>query len=307
MDQMHFYTEVKRIKKRFSLIVFIFISKFTLYSQVVDFDGNIYDTVTIVNQIWLKQNLKSIHYSDGTLMNSGGVFDYNNDSGTGSIYGKLYKYSVVTRNQPAGPSQGACPTGYRVASDYDWSILEYNLGGSSLAGKHIKDTILWQLPNTADNSSGFSALPAGYWDNINGFVLLNSYTYFWAGGSGGGYIRFIGTSAPIYTTATFNGISDNYALSCRCVKDLPVSIEENLFKEGVQIYPNPFINQIIISNYLKQEIRYTIISDLGVLIERGIIKGEREELNTSSLNVGMYILRLQINDNVFTKKIIKTN
>lgn len=307
MVPMHFYTEVKRINQRFCLIVFIFISKFSLFSQVVDFDGNIYNTVTIVNQIWLKQNLKSVHYSDGTLMDPSGVFDYNNNSGIGSIYGKLYKYSIVTRNQPAGASQGACPTGYRVATDGDWLTLEYNLGGASIAGKHLKDTILWQLPNTADNSSGFSALPAGYWDNVNGFVLLNTYTYFWSGGSGGGYIRFIGSSAPIYTSATFNGISDNYALSCRCVKDLPASIEENLLKEGVQIYPNPFINQIKISNYLKQEIRYTIINDLGILIEQGIIKGEMEELNTSSLNVGMYILRLRINDNVFIKKIIKTN
>lgn len=307
MDQMHFYTEVKRIKKRFSLIVFIFISKFTLYSQVVDFDGNIYDTVTIVNQIWLKQNLKSIHYSDGTFMNPSGVFDYNNDSVTGSIYGKLYKYSVVTRNQPAGPSQGACPTGYRVASDYDWSILEYNLGGASIAGKHMKDTILWQQPNTADNSSGFSALPAGRWNNVNGFDYLNTYTFFWSGGSRGGYIRFIGSNSQIYTDATFNGISDNYALSCRCVKNLPISIEENFFKEGIQIFPNPFINQITIANYLKQEIKYTIFNDLGMLIKQGIIKSEKEELNTSSLNVGMYILRLQINDNVFTKKIFKTN
>ncbi|MCW8810516.1 MAG: fibrobacter succinogenes major paralogous domain-containing protein, partial [Ignavibacteriaceae bacterium] len=50
-----------------------------IYAQetVTDYDGNVYNTIAIGEQVWLKENLKSLHYSDGTEIP--GVVDYNND------------------------------------------------------------------------------------------------------------------------------------------------------------------------------------------------------------------------------------
>jgi hypothetical protein len=37
-------------------------------SNVTDYDGNIYNTVGISAQCWIQQNLKAIHYSNGTAV-----------------------------------------------------------------------------------------------------------------------------------------------------------------------------------------------------------------------------------------------
>jgi uncharacterized protein (TIGR02145 family) len=59
--------------------------------QVTDYDGNVYETIKIGTQIWLKQNLQVTHYIDGTLipevtdqtawlaLTTGAMCYYNND------------------------------------------------------------------------------------------------------------------------------------------------------------------------------------------------------------------------------------
>lgn len=54
-------------------------------TTVTDYDGNIYHTVTIGTQVWLRENLKSLHYSDGTAIT--GVMSYNNSDSLANIYG----------------------------------------------------------------------------------------------------------------------------------------------------------------------------------------------------------------------------
>jgi len=81
---------------------------------VIDFDGNSYRTIKIGNQIWTAENLKSVHYSDGSPIQN---YAYNNDTAYVSTYGKLYTWSAAMRNASSSNSnpsnvQGASPESF---------------------------------------------------------------------------------------------------------------------------------------------------------------------------------------------------
>ena len=136
---------------------------------VTDYDGNRYKTVKIGNQIWMAENLRSIHYSDGTAIP---YYIYNNDAANLLIYGRLYSSAAVlkgTASSNTNPSnvQGIAPNGWHLPSKAEWQELADYLGGINVAGGKMKElgTTHWITPNTgATNESGFNALPAGMHD-----------------------------------------------------------------------------------------------------------------------------------------------
>jgi uncharacterized protein (TIGR02145 family) len=145
-------------------------------STLTDIDGNVYQTVRIGTQVWMKENLKVSKYRNGDAISTnlsnaswsttttGAYAVYNNDSANNTIYGKLYNWysSVDTR--------GLCPIGWHVPTDAEWTTLENFLGGISVAGGKMKAfSSLWFPPNTgATNESGFSALPGGFRFGVDG-------------------------------------------------------------------------------------------------------------------------------------------
>lgn len=141
-------------------------------NTVTDIDGNVYNTVTIGSQIWMKENLKTTRYRNGDLIGttSPATLDissqsnpkyqwaYNGNESNVSTYGRLYTWYAVT------DSRNICPTGWHVPNDEEWTTLTTFLGGENVAGGKLKEsgTTHWQSPNTgATNSSGFTALPGG--------------------------------------------------------------------------------------------------------------------------------------------------
>ena len=136
-----------------------------------DYDGNIYKTVKIGNQIWMAENLKVTHYRDGTPIpnvfnndkwqyeTNGALCMVNNDSVEyKNTYGILYNFYTVSN------SLNLCPEGWHVPTETECMILINYLGGKIPAGSKIKDNSsnLWKNKNTdATNESCFSGLPAG--------------------------------------------------------------------------------------------------------------------------------------------------
>lgn len=208
-----------------------FTTKPEMANTVEDNDGNIYNTVTIGMQTWMKENLKTTKYSDWTDITN--VTDnsawqslttpaycwYNNDSaGYKSAYGALYNWYAITT------SKNICPSGWHVSTDADWTkLLNYLKPG---AGSKIKEagTVHWNDPNTATNNSGFMAIPSGtgggsYFNNSYNFegIDLTQFADWW--------VKYDNVNPEYYELRRDDNIyidisnSKNAGLNVRCVKD----------------------------------------------------------------------------------------
>ncbi len=151
---------------------------FTLYMNipgpsVTDFEGNVYKTVKIGNQIWMAENLKTTKYNDGTsipnitnntawpALTTGAYYWYNNDApGYKNTYGALYNWYAL--NTGSNGNKRICPVGWHIPTTGEYYQLFDYLGGSTIVGGKLKEVGLthWISPNAgATNESGFNAIP----------------------------------------------------------------------------------------------------------------------------------------------------
>lgn len=131
-------------------------------------DGKIYKTVKIGTQTWMAENLQ--------YKTSGGIWAFDMDESNVEKYGRLYNWNTA---------KTACPSGWHLPSDDEWTMLTTYLGGDKVACGKLKEagTTHWKTPNiNASNESGFTALPGGYRFNYRFDVTFESFgsvCYFW--------------------------------------------------------------------------------------------------------------------------------
>ena len=134
-------------------------------------DGKTYKTVKIGTQTWMAENL--------AYKAESGCWAYDNNLKNVTTYGYLYNWKTANK---------ACPSGWHLPTDEEWTTLTDYLGGDSVAGGKLKETgnTFWKRPNTgATNESGFAGLPGGH-RNINGeFVSFEKGGYWWSSGEYG--------------------------------------------------------------------------------------------------------------------------
>lgn len=196
---------------------------------VADYNGNLYNTVKIGNQCWLKENLRARNYSNGQpiplveigyhwqLLTSDGRSWYLNDSAAYALtYGALYNWYAVTLGN-------ACPVGWHVPTKAELNTLINYLGGDSIAGGALKEayTTHWQSPNIgATNITGFTALPGGFRDGFSGLYIYNgAWGHWWTAtpdSSENAHSLFMYHNNA---KALMSPVSKNYGFSIRCVKN----------------------------------------------------------------------------------------
>ncbi|MFH0736214.1 MAG: fibrobacter succinogenes major paralogous domain-containing protein [bacterium] len=196
---------------------------------VTDIDGNVYHSVTIGTQVWLRENLKVTHYRNGdpiplvvtnpvwSSLTTSAYSNYNNDPTISATYGVLYNWYA------ASDSRNIAPEGWHVPTNAEWTILINYLGGEDLAGAKMKETgtLHWQDPNTgANNQSGFTALGAGERDGTtNLFSYFQYASRYWSSDqftAADGWFRAVFH----YATYCYNGdLPKQFGLSIRLIKD----------------------------------------------------------------------------------------
>jgi len=208
------------MKKFILLIALLFLSTL-IYSQIYDYDGNAYDTIRIGEQVWMQENLKSLHYADGTTITN--VYVYDDDEANADIYGRLYPWDDVMNGSTKEEAQGICPDSWHVPSLGEWDELANYLGGAAVASGKMKvsGTDYWNEPNEgASNSSGFSALGSGEWDTEK-YWLLHEYEVLWSSTqSSTTYARYKYLSYEDSELHNYNYFK-TFAYSVRCILNLP--------------------------------------------------------------------------------------
>ncbi len=193
-------------------------------NTIADIDGNIYEVVNIGPMCWLKENLNTTHYNDGTPIanitdnnqwqntSSGAWAYYENDSSYGDLYGKIYNGFALTSGK-------LCPQGWHVPNLNELQAL-VNYSGGDQQGANLRSTDLWNASDyPGTNSSGVTARPSGMRVMEGFFNGLGGRTNFGSSSSK--------DSEHYYSKAIFNdtqyiytdNTEKNVGTSCRCVKD----------------------------------------------------------------------------------------
>jgi len=190
-------------------------------------DGQIYKAVTIGDQVWMAENLKTTKYNDYTdiphitdsaewdNLTSPGYCWYNNDETTNKdTYGALYNWYTVGSNK-------LCPVCWHIPSDAEWITLETYLGSMSFAGGKMKETgtTHWISPNTgATNESGFTALPGGHRYFNGSFDYVGNKGFWWSSTEnipGYAWGRLMSFNSRIVNRFS---LSMTFGVSVRCIK-----------------------------------------------------------------------------------------
>jgi uncharacterized protein (TIGR02145 family) len=171
---------------------------------VTDIDGNVYNTVLIGDQCWMRENLKTTRYNNGASIpyvystNSWsslttGAYVWNQTSFTWKDkYGALYNWFAVV------DANGLCPTGWHVPTKNEWDILTNYIGGNiSVRGTKLKSCRQVDSPLGGDciaplhprwdfsanqnglDDYGFSGLPGGYRNQFGNFTAPGQRGYWW--------------------------------------------------------------------------------------------------------------------------------
>ncbi len=222
--------------------------------KVSDIDGNIYETISIGDQVWMKENLKTTRYADGSIIdypgtdtaawrtNTTGAYAwYNNDEANKDNYGALYNWYAV--NNP----QGLCPVGWRVSTSQDWAKMstylreEHNLtndeADANALGNKLKSCLMLNSPlggecatvvhprwnyheiNYGTDDFGFSALPGGDRLFTGGFSSQGSFGFWWNSNDLDANLANRHYLNFDRSKLYGNTYLKNYGISVRCVKN----------------------------------------------------------------------------------------
>jgi uncharacterized protein (TIGR02145 family) len=228
------------------------ISTSTCEGTSITVGSNTYSITSINGQCWMAQNLKELPNGvavstssfGSTLEKDIGAYGfYNVTTPSAKLWGTsepaageglLYQWSAAMGGLEGLANErtkGICPTGWHIPSDCEFLYLEHGLGLSLVSttstggnrGDAISEGVIGSkmsnYTSSGTNSSGFSGILAGKYQNSDGFSQRKSTTGFWTSTDTGI------TTAAHYLESNRTLIARYYfekpeaAFSIRCLKD----------------------------------------------------------------------------------------
>ena len=282
--------------------------------------------VTIGTQIWQSSNLDVTTYSDGTLipevtdptawsnLTTGAWCYYNNDSSNNATYGKLYNWYAVAGIYDTNSfndvslRKSLAPQGWYIPSDSDWTTLSDYLGGLTVAGTQLKEagTAHWLYNASANNSSGFTALPGGLRESTDGsFSDLGDLGYWWSATE---YNFNLGWYRRLEATSSMYRVYYNKALgsSVRCLKNQSFSTIENELSSKIRLYPCPTNNVLNVESDNSIGIQAIEIYNIQGQTVAFVQNAQNSYiLDVSNLSKGAYFIKITTNKGTIYKKLLK--
>ena len=177
-------------------------------------DGQTYKTFTFKNSTtgttvtWMAENLN---------YKVPGSYAYDDKESKRKELGLLYTWDAAKQ---------ACPKGWHLATDGEWSILVTTFGGMDKAGEALKSVSGWTEGGNGTNSSGFNGLPGGI-RRDGAYDVLGVMGFWWTSTSSGEEGKAWGWNfsyggpgeKPLRTKAFRFDSSVSHAKSVRCVRD----------------------------------------------------------------------------------------
>jgi uncharacterized protein (TIGR02145 family) len=210
-------------------------------TPIVEYEGQVYNTIQIFSQCWLKENLNAGTFiPQNQQMSDNGILEkycYNNEEDSCFKYGGLYQWKEMMQYTTQQCVQGICPPGFHIPADEEWKILEgaadlyYGIGdpewdNSGLrgynTGTNLKTTYGWYEPEGNGNGTdlyGFSCLPGGGLMSGSVFANIVMYGYWWT--STENSLNYAYSRNLIYGLPRANRVNDykGSGYSVRCLRD----------------------------------------------------------------------------------------
>lgn len=265
-------------------------------SAVTDIDGNTYPVVQIGDRCWMAKNLTTTRYANGDSIpnvlyawyaqTAGAWCAYDNLATNDTVFGKLYNWFTVV------DPRGLCPAGWHIPTNQELGTVIGLFGGASLAGGPMKAVSdLWAEPNAgASNTSGFSGLPGGVRSDGGSFINLGTDGFFWTSSEQQSI-----TAWTLHLHHDWGGL-DNGAvmkeagLSCRCVYDQLVGIDEEHVYPTLNVFPNPTADAVQVERS-GEGCTYTLHDAMGQVVLTGRLVSGLNSLDLTALPPGAYLLR----------------
>lgn len=199
-------------------------------SKLKDLDNHFYETVEINSQCWMKTNLRTKKDKNGNDIPNGNTASsatmayYYSSGASDSISGYFYNWTAALE---------ACPPGWHLPTESELNTLISYLNSidgykcnsqTNYIAKALASESGWSASSTTcsvgnslgdNNSTHFSAYPAGEWENS--VINTGQYATYWFNNGGANACFYLN-----YNSGVVNQTTDplpQYAYSIRCVQN----------------------------------------------------------------------------------------